>query len=302
MGFLFIVLLVCLYYGSRGLRKRISHYFNLREEPEPIYPLTDWDIGSHHRTLAKETPPLPEINDSWLGVFKNHSLLNKYCASIDSYRQSVESAATQCYMEFENRHTTLLNQQTQLIRRVFRAKKLIRQFIPELKQLHVSTATLPKGLTIRIPAKPNIPNPNTIARKYPVVSTGAANAVSKSLTQPGGSPAMALAALAISVVQAKSNVSKLKRVVEDTAGQVSYYVRDMRGFIEILKTADTTQIIPTSQQLKEAETHISKLVEDIQALPTQARALSELNEETKSNVIYLYMLTLDAYQLSHTRI
>lgn len=302
MGFLFIVLLVCLYYGSRRLRKRIFHYFKLREEPEPIYPLTEWDINTHHQTLAKETPPIPEINDSWLSVFKNHSLLNKYCASLDAYRQSVESAAKQCYTEFENRHTTLIDQQTQLIRRVFRAKKHIRQFIPELKQLRISTHALPMGLTIRIPAKPNIPNPDTVARKYPVVSTGAANAVSKSLTQPGGSAAMALAAVAVSVVQAKSNVSKLKRVVEDTAGQVSYYVRDMRGFIEILKTADTAQIIPTSQQLKEAETHISKLVEDLQTLPPHARTLGELNEETKGNVIYLYMLMLDAYQLSHTRI
>lgn len=281
---------------ERG-RSSIGNYWSIREAPALIKPLESYDFNPSRASLVAYKGEEPVVKGGVFNMNGDHTRLTGYINDVDRHRVAAQNAAQLAINRFEYDHLALIDQQRQLFRRVFQAKKYIRRF-RELESLKPSLNNLPEKLRIGIPIPPKYPTPNDIARKYTLIPQNTGNVVGRALTTNGGlsnqGNILGLAAVAvITLFRANSNISKLKRVAEDARGQVSNYALEMRTTMDTLELSHR-EMVQVSAKLKQAEQEIQNIVGKVAKISPQIKYLNALEGYIKANVEQLYYLMMYA--------
>lgn len=265
---------------------------------------------SHYTEI---TLALPSTSDTWWESIWNSSedksKLESYAYSIDKHRQNVEIAAFSAISKFENDHAHLVDQQLQIYRRVYQSRELLKRF-KELKGNKVSGTDIPDSYRVTVPPKPNYPTLEQIGRKYSLdtshIGKATGQAVGKALTNTGGiknpnNIAVAVGVIAvttaITVVRGAANVSKMKRVLEDTKGKISNYSISLKTTVGILGNTHV-QLVGVSNNLKNVETRIIDLVSKIGEISKETTKLEQLTPDLRKDIYVLHCLTLEAESYS----
>lgn len=285
--------------GNRG----IQNYFSIREAPAPISPLVSFDFDGPRRYLVAYTGDEPLVKGGIFNMNGDHNRLTSYINDLDRHRVASQNAAQGAIDRFQKDHLLLIDQQRQLFRRVFQAKKHVRRF-KELEKLRPSLQNLPERLRINIPAAPTYPTPNDIAKKYTLIPQNMGGTIGKAVSTNGGLSNQGnilglIAVLGISLIRANSNMSKLKRVAEDARGQVSNYAIAMNTTIATLEVSHR-ELVQVSAKLKMAETDIKAIVEKVSRIPQKVKYLGALTTDVRADVEQLYYLMMYAEQQSRT--
>jgi hypothetical protein len=299
----FLLILVCLYLIYDWLKISRPPKGSIKDDPKVIFPITLAEKSFNVAVYDQPIATLPVIRGGWSSINSDQKILHNYADELNSHWQAVENAASMAINRFETDHRQLLDQQLQIHRRIFRHRKVLAQF-EELKRNKLSSKDIPDIFRVTIPLKPSYPKPNELQRKYSLDKyvTSAGGAVGKLAGQYGGlrKPQNVLVIVAIvgfGVIKAKSNNSKLKRVLEDTRGQIANYSIAVKSTVAIL-ALHHPRIVEVSAQLKKCEAILLDLENKVKTIDTKIRRLDQVPADVQQYLQLLDILLINAEQYS----
>jgi hypothetical protein len=303
--FIIVKILSAIKKGFHLASKETLNYLSIRKEPTLIRPLENYDFIAPRKYLVAYEGPPPIIKGGLYYMGSDHDRLTNYINDMDQHRVAAQNAAQNAINKFEYDHLLLIDQQRQLFRRVFQAKKYINNF-RELEKLKPSLEHLPEKLRINIPAAPKYPTPNDIAKKYTLIPQNIATVIGKTLVNNGGvtnrGNIWGLVALAgFSTIRAYANMSKIKRVAEIARGEISTYAIEMNTVVKKLELLHR-EIVLVSGRLKNAEQEIQRIVAKVSEISPEVKYLAELSADMRANVEHLYCLMMFAEMHSRTTV
>jgi hypothetical protein len=308
--FIFLIWLVVTIYnkGKKLVNKigtNVSNHISIRELPTVINPIQTSLNSFNTAPLVAVDKSFPYLEESWLSMGRDHDKLKSYASELDSHRIKAEQAAKNAIAKFENDNKLLIDQQRQIFRRAFQAKSLITKF-KDIKNVNPNLSRLTKSLQVKMPAIPEYITPEKLEKKYGLLPSNTGHALGRlvstngGLTNSGNLIGLAIAAAALAV-RAKSQISKLTRVLESAKGDISTYSISLNTTVSLLAKSHE-EIVKVSAQLKEAEKELISIIEKVKTIPNNILQLNQLDEEMKDRVLSLYFLILQSDQVGNQKI
>lgn len=290
---------------TRASKDETTH--TLEVEPKLIEPLTVFDSVTYKKVLSTPPARVPNINNSFWTTGENHKALSDYFQSLNIYSYDIETTANKAAKAFKIRHAQVIDQQKQLLLRIYAAQKYIVSFTEELSSIDLSIKQLPPHLEIKVQSSPKLLTPSEVSKKYRLIPSQASGVAGKYIVQNGkvnsSNLAVAVMILAGSILHGQSNVSKMKRAAEEEYGILYNYSLKLKTWLDELILLDNSHNVETSHSLKQAETYLIELVEKVKAISEQGKdSLEQLTAEEKECVTNLYLLLLQANRLTQKNI
>lgn len=299
--FSYLMLVVAAAFVVRGVAKifgkgamRMVRAASIQLPPETIYMIRPAPLAFSLDRIRETEEPLPDIEGEWLSMMRDHDALKAYAGRLDGNRNTARSVLTSAVGKFVDDRSKLVQQQTQIMRRAWRARALIKD-IAGLPKQGLSLESLPQYASIAIPSAPAYLTQSQLAHKYPLVPGGAGAQIGHLLANPGGGNWIAAAvATAATVLYAKATLSKALRALELARGQANTFYADARGTIATLARAHE-EIVASSERLKAAELEIGELTGVVAATARPGRvSIDTLDASAREKVIRLWQWVLCA--------
>ena len=311
MNTLFIICSIVLIFFSGSVIKslgwlqlNLNKTRSIKEPPTIIHPIVPSPETFELSPYTEITEPLPTTEDSWLTINRDGNLLRQYATALDTHWQKANNAVNQVIRKFENDHAHLINQQLQIYRRIYRSRKLLARF-KELRGNKLSAKDIPDLFQVTIPPKPSYPTVQDLQRKYSVQPAAVSNALSKIImTRDVSSPQkLVVAAIvgAAAAIKAKSNNSKLKRVLEISRGNISHYCMSLKTTVKILEETHP-YLVATSGKLKQCETELIAMIDKMGAIDRKITKLDQVEPDIREYLRIFHLLLLKAEQHSKRRL
>ena len=279
-----------------GIRagRELANQARLRAEPNLIVPLRPSLESFVTQGVPASEPDLPQLEGEWLSMSRDHERLKSYANQLDGNRSTASRLLYNAIIKFNSDRATLLDQQLQILRLAYRAKRAVEK-VTGLPPQKLSVERLPNYAKIVAPPLPIYLSGDQLARKYPLTTGGAGAQIGQLLANPNNGNLVAAAiATAAMIVMAKANLSRAARALEETRGDLLRFYADVRGTIAILARAHE-EVVASSMRLKAAEQEIGELMSKVKVpLSQNSVHISMLDPDTRENIVRLWQWVICA--------
>lgn len=268
----------------------------LRLPPQPIYLMRSSPTHFDSERIPSCEDPLPALEGEWLSMGRDHAKLKTYAHRIDTRRSLIRKLIDEAIEKFTADRKKLVEQQMQILRLAFRAKRKI-AFFDEIPPLSVSAETLPEYSCIVLPSACNTSVESALARRYILLPGGVGGPLGRLLAAPSTDNLIAAAIIAaVAAVHAKATLSKAARMLEAARGEANALYADARGTLNLLGKSHE-EIVACSARLKSAEIEIEGLMLSLDhVISASTLHLRSLNETDQRRVkrLWLWVVCADA--------